>query len=216
MAIKFIELDSIKTICGLMGAKVQHPLITFVDCSKLPPQTFNVEAFLLNYYVICLKVDVFGKLHYGLGSYRHDRNSLMFFAPGQKIGVEADGVARQLNDRLLMVHPDFLQGTDLGHVIKHYTFFRYEYEADEVLLLAEKDRKQMSLLLGVLDDELEHYGESSGTIVVDLLKLILDFCDRLYHRRRRNGTSRCTIHCCGWKTRLMAISILQKTSDTAS
>lgn len=176
--VSFIYFNKVADLCELVGFKPQHEQITTIDFSNLPPVKYFVEKFYLNFYSIYFMENLQSNLYYGRDVYYGENNSLVFCAPRQVGGLDADETERNLGGYLLAFHPDFLNDTDLGMRIKRYGFFSYDIK--RALCLDEKSKTTILTIFNLLHDELEHYDERRKCIVVDYLRLFLDICDNLY------------------------------------
>lgn len=182
-----IKVNDIQHYCDMIGTQTQHPLIGVVNFSELPPIRYAIPRRLFGYYAIYLKGNRYTALYYGCSKYDYDKGTLVFIAPGQVAGVEEDGEIRQANGYVLMFHPDFLRGTSLEQNIKHYGFFSYDIH--EALRLTEQERTIFVECLMRIRDELLHFDEQSKELIIDYIKLTLDYCVRFYKRQFQTGTA---------------------------
>lgn len=166
---------------AMVGAETLHPLVNVVDFSRLPPIRNISFKRLFGYYAVYLKGRKYSELHYGCNTYNYEEGALVFMAPGQVAGVADDGVPHQMTTRVLMFHPDLLRGTYLHPLMKQYTYF--SYNTHEALFPTEEEKTLIIDCFGHIENELRHFDESSMPIVIDYIKLVLDYCTRFYRRR---------------------------------
>lgn len=174
-------MDHIREYDELVGAETLHPLVNVVDFSRLPPVRNIGFRRLFGYYAVYLKGRKYSELRYGRDTYRYEEGALVFMAPGQVAGVEDDGVAHPMTTRVLMFHPDLLRGTYLQPLMKHYTYF--SYNTNEALFPTEEERPVIVYCFERIEDELRHFDTDTLPIVIDIIKLVLDYCGRFYRRR---------------------------------
>lgn len=181
-----VEVNDIQQYCDMIGAQTQHPLVGVVDFSALPPIRYTIPRRLFGYYAIYLKGNRYTALYYGRSKYEYEESTLVFIAPGQVAGMEEDGEIRQVKGYVLMFHPDFIRGTLLEQIMKKYTYF--SYDTREALHLMEREKSVFIYALGRIQDELQHFDEQSKDLIVDYIKLILDYCVRFYDRQFQTQT----------------------------
>lgn len=175
-----VKIDHISQYNDMMGVETLHPLVGFVDCYKIAPIRFARKLF--GFYAIFVKDTKYGDLQYGRSYYDYQEGSVVFVAPGQVMGSNDDGNYHQAKGYVLMFHPDLLHRTPLAHSIKDYTFFNYE--SNEALHLSPQERKIMLECFTKIQQELQYpIDKYSKSIIVDNIKLFLDYCARFYDRQ---------------------------------
>lgn len=178
----------IKTISEyhkLLGcAKPQHPLISLIRQEDFTPMVTNQEVnVVFDFYLIALKRNTGGSMHYGYGqgSYDFEEGIMFFLAPGQVFSFTADENT-SVNGWMLLIHPDFLWNTPLAGTIKQYEYF--SYFVNEALCLSEKEE---NIIGGVVDNiEREYHSNTdkfSETIIITQVETLLAYADRFYNRQ---------------------------------
>ena len=175
-----VKISNIRSYNEMVGAETLHPLVGVVDFSKLPPILFNSPQRMFGYYAIYLKGKKYTELHYGDSVYDYSEGALVFFAPGQVAGSEADGQRHQVQGHVLMFHPDLLADTPLQGMMSQYTYF--SYNTNEALFPSEREKLLIMDIFGKIDEEL-HTGNADLLIVTDYIKLVLDYCLHAYDRQ---------------------------------
>lgn len=176
------KVNQITDYCRMIGAAPLHPLIHVVDFSLLPPIRFSNLRRVLGYYAIYLKEVKYTDLHYGTGHYHYRPDTLVCLAPGQVAGSEDDGRLHQVKGHALLFHPDLLKGSYLLPLLKEYGYF--DYQLREAIQLSPPEKATFLMLLSKIEEELRlKEEERSRTIIVDYLKLLLDYCRRFYERQ---------------------------------
>lgn len=185
-------IKSIRELHQLLGLpKPKHPLISVMDFSKI--KCFDdekLEAVTYGFYCIAIKKNFKGKMRYGQQHYDHDEGFMSFFAPDQVVITETrDGW--ELEGLWLVIHSDFLQGFSLGKEMSKFGFF--SYAVNEALHLSEEEDATISQLMTTISKESEVTTDSfSHQIIIKQIELLLNYCDRFYHRQflmRKQGNS---------------------------
>jgi AraC-like DNA-binding protein len=163
-----------------------HPLISVFQLGTINRQNWDAagsDSLVFDFYSIALKRDFPAKARYGQQRYDFDAGVMSFMAPGQVFGREPVPYTEfHPSGWLLLVHPDFLWNTPLAKTIKTYEFFGYAVH--EALFLSEKEEAIVTAGLAEIEREcranLDRYTQE---IVVAQLGLLLQYCQRFYHRQ---------------------------------
>ena len=98
------------------------------------------------------------------------------------MGSEDDGLLHQPEGWILAFHPELLRGTPLARMMKEYSYF--SYNANEALHLSEQERKTVIECMEKIRTELQYpIDKHSKPLIVDNVKLLLDYCIRFYDRQ---------------------------------
>ncbi|MDY3851415.1 MAG: helix-turn-helix domain-containing protein [Prevotella sp.] len=178
---EIIQLDCIDKYNKLYGLETQHPLVAVIDLTQAS-HIVNHIRMTYGLYALYLKNGVQCRLHYGRQLYDYQEGTIVSFAPGQTVGVDSDEDEMKPEVRGLLFHPDLIYGTPLAEHISQYTFF--DYGQTESLHLSETERQMILDLFENTRSELNHpVDRHSQNIIVDRIKLILDYCMRFYDRQ---------------------------------
>ncbi len=177
---EIIKTDSICAYNEWAGVETLNPLVSFIDFSKVKP--LHHARKLYGFYAVFLKDQSCGELRYGRRYYDYQDGTLIFVAPGQVFGAEDDGEVFQPSGYVLLFHPDLLRNTPLGRAMRDYTFF--SYDTNEALHLSERERHIVMECFRKVECELQYpVDKHSKTLIVDNIKLFLDYCTRFYDRQ---------------------------------
>ena len=175
-----IKIDSIEQYNNYFGVETLHPLVTVIEGKKGKPLHYCKKYF--SFYSIILKDLSCGKLKYGRSMYDYQQGAMIFIAPGQVMGSEDDGKLHQPEGWILAFHPELLRGTLLTNIAKDYSYF--SYNANEALHLSEQERKTVIECMEKIRTELQYpIDKYSRSLIVDNIKLFLDYCIRFYDRQ---------------------------------
>jgi AraC-like DNA-binding protein len=176
---EIVKLDSIETYCRIFDFKLNHPLVTVIECNE--PE--KLKPYLMNwgFYALYLKDMASCTISYGKTHYDHGDKSIIAFAPGQVCRFEAIP-GKSPKFRGVLFHPDFIHGTPLGRDISRYSFFNYS--SNEALHLSPSEFGTIQNIIDIIQTELDN-GMDSHThdILCDDIKLLLDYCVRFYDRQ---------------------------------
>lgn len=174
------KLDTVQHYCALFGIEALHPLISIVDCDKMSPIRHGRRLY--NLYAVLLKDTDCGTMSYGRSLYDYEKGTVLFAAPGQVMGADDDGKLHQPAGWALVFHPELLRGTPLASMMKDYTYF--SYNANEALHLSEHERRTITECMEKIQAELQYpIDKHSKSLIVDNVKLLLDYCIRFYDRQ---------------------------------
>ena len=88
---KIVNIDNINEFNIINNHKTLHPLVTVIDYSKAHPRDWGeVDSIKFQYglYSIILKDVKCGDMRYGRHTYDYQAGTLVFFAPGQFMGMD--------------------------------------------------------------------------------------------------------------------------------
>lgn len=177
---EIINIESVQQYNDYFGVETLHPHVCMIDGHKAKPLRFCKKSY--NLYTILLKDTDCGSLKYGRNLYDYQQGAMLFLAPGQVMGSEDDGKLHQPEGWVLAFHPELLHGTPLTAIMKDYTYF--SYAANEALHLSEQERRTVIDCMKKIEEELQYpIDKYSNTLLVDTIKLLLDYCLRFYNRQ---------------------------------
>ena len=79
------HLETVTDYCNFFGVVVQHPLVTAADFQEYG--TYPAGRMQSNLYCIMYKELDCGEMKYGRSKYDYQAGTLLFFSPGQVIGL---------------------------------------------------------------------------------------------------------------------------------
>lgn len=121
-------------------------------------------------------------VEYGCGKYDYKEGTVICVAPGQVGGKEDNGERGDLTGWALPFHPDLLQGMPLEKRIREYSFF--DYRINEALHMTDEEHDVLVSLMKQFQAENDRKHDSlQNTILVNHIRLILNFCQRFYDRQ---------------------------------
>jgi AraC-like DNA-binding protein len=179
---KIMQLKTIKEYNDYMGVETRHPLVSVIEGSRMPHPVPHARKHVGMYVIFLKELRCTDDLTYGRRSYDFQENTLVFIAPGQVFGHEADGSTFTGSGWCLLFHPDLLRGTPLGRHMQDYTFF--SYAANEALHLSVAEVNIFRDVLSMIGQELEHpIDKHSRELIVSNIELLLNYCLRFYDRQ---------------------------------
>lgn len=175
-----MRIDTVRQYNDYFGVDTPHPQVSVVEGVRAKPLRFCRKLY--NVYAILVKDTDCGSLKYGRSVYDYRQGAMLFLAPGQMMGSEDDGELHQPEGWALTFHPDLLRGTALAKTIGDYTYF--SYNANEALHLSAPERQAVVDCMVRIREELRCPADKhSRSLIVDHLKLLLDYCVRFYDRQ---------------------------------
>lgn len=179
--LKFNSLSDAHRAFGLN--KPLHPLISLIsETTERSEMIRPASPHVLNFYKISYRPKFAGKLKYGQDYYDFDEGGLLFAAPGQIVGGNAEEEVTGCSIFALLIHPDFLLGYPLAKKIKQYGFF--SYSANEALHLSEKEKATIIGIFKIIEDELNsRIDDFSQDVIISQIELLLNYANRFYKRQ---------------------------------
>ena len=175
-----MKIDTVQQYNDYFGIETSHPLVSVIEGKCAKPLRFCKKLY--NVYTILLKDTDCGNLKYGQSIYDYQRGAMLFLAPGQVMGSEDDGMLHQPEGWVLAFHPEPLRGTLLASLIKEYSYF--SYNANEALHLSGQERRTIIECMEKVRTELQYpIDKHSKSLIIDNIKLLLDYCIRFYDRQ---------------------------------
>jgi AraC family transcriptional activator of pobA len=177
------EIEKIRSVAqynAIRGVATKHPLVTVIDLSKAQP--IPAGSFNFGLYAVGLKELNSGHLRYGRRHYDYQDGSLIFVAPGQVVGVQNGLELLSPTGRILLFHPDLINGTPLGKHMQDYTFF--SYDVNEALHLSDKEKSIVIDCFSKIEHELDqNIDKHSKMLISSNIELLLNYCIRFYDRQ---------------------------------
>lgn len=182
-------MDHFKKISELheaLGVKPpEHPLFSVAYGERGTCEGNSVIEFSSEFYIIGFKKLKSGSMQYGKTKYDHDRGSMSFVKPQQKVAFK--NVELEEKGFLILIHEDFLPGTMLYHEIKKYGYF--DYEVNEALHLSPAEEDIIwDLYFSIEKEYHNNTDELSKAIIISHLDSLLKYAQRFYKRQFINRT----------------------------
>jgi AraC family transcriptional regulator, transcriptional activator of pobA len=158
----------------------EHPLFS-VAYGEKDSCTGNIELeFTSAFYIIGFKKLKSGSMLYGKTKYDHDRGSMSFIKPQQKVTFKS--MELQEKGFLIIIHEDFLPGTVLYNEVKKYSYF--DYEVNEALHLSPGEEDIIwNLYFSIEKEYNNNTDEHSKSIIISHLNSMLKYAQRFYKRQ---------------------------------
>lgn len=179
----FFHIKSVSEVHHLFGLeKPFHPLITIIRDWPVIEFDFSNVKMTSELYLIGLKGNVRGAFRYGRNSYDYEEGTLAFLAPHQVLTFDETNGHIDEGGWNIIFHPDLIRKSELGKSIKEYSFF--EYDINEALHVAEKEKQMLTALVQLIEIELEqNIDKHSQELMIVNLESILKYCRRYYDRQ---------------------------------
>lgn len=176
----FLVYNSISEFNAEFGIPTLHPLIHAMDMARV--ETVKIERpHCFNFYSVYLKDNKCGDIKYGRNYYDYQDGTMLFTAPMQVVNIENPS-SEPDKGWVLMFHPDFLNGTQLGRHLKNYSYF--QYAVNEALHLSVDERSIILNCFHNLFYELQHVMDgNSKSLLISNLELLLNYSKRFYERQ---------------------------------
>ncbi len=182
---EIVKINSTSKLHEFFGypEKPTHPLITFIDFSKI-----NIQAIksgtrkIFGFYSIALKKVKGAGVIYGRKDYDFSEASLLCMAPEQLsivTDIEKDAFMEGWG---LYFHPDLIRSSPLNASIKKYTFF--SYNMNEALHLSDKEKNTLFSILQTIQEEFsDKLDPYSHDLIASNIEVLLNYCNRYYGRQ---------------------------------
>lgn len=176
----FYEADTIDRYNRYFGFETHHPLVGIVHFDGQVAQSAHCIHF--GFYALFIKKTTGCIINYGKTKYDFDDDTVVSFAPGQRVDVHPVSNGKAPDAVGLLFHPDLLAGTPLGKKIKQYSFF--SYASNEALHLSAEERTILQDYMNKIANELRHpVDKYSKSLIVSNIAVVLDYCMRFYERQ---------------------------------
>ncbi len=188
-----VFLETISDLSALFQQeKPGHPLVMVINFAATDEQNLAGASISAGFYSVMFKNYCSNRLKYGREYYDFQEGSLLCVAPRQVIRLD-----NELDHRIqkegwgIFFHPDLLRGTSLQQINRKYRFF--SYATNEALHLSDKEKDNLRECVARLQGEIaENTDRHSQALIVAILELLLNYCQRYYDRQfitRRSANS---------------------------
>lgn len=179
--VPIIDVNSIAVYNELNDLETYHPLVQVVDFRDHVIKAGHVR-YRYGLYCLWLKHGIQCSIKYGRQKYDYQRGTIVSYGPGQMIEIDNKEPIPNADVQGILFHPDLIYGTPLARHISDYHFF--DYDSAEALHLSTPEQDMFINTLESIQYEIKQPVDShSQTIIVDRIKLILDYCQRFYERQ---------------------------------
>ena len=156
---KVMQLKTIKEYNDYMGVETRHPLVSVIEGSRMPHPVPHARKHVGMYVIFLKELRCTDDLTYGRRSYDFQENTLVFIAPGQVFGHEADGSTFTGSGWCLLFHP-------------------------EALHLSKQEQQTIIDCLTKIDEETYNQADRhTNLIIASAIELLLNYCIRFYDRQ---------------------------------
>ena len=178
---KILKVDSPNDYARFVDAPVLHPLVSIIHYDELAPFRHSLNNY--GVYGLFIQREFPKNLSYGMRTVQTSDASIIAVEPGQIGGLEDNGERISLSGWVLMWSPELLHGSELESQIDRYQFFSYFFDGS--LLMEPDEWLSITQLLEQMRQELENNEDSPSlrTILLAYLRLILEYCNRIYLRQ---------------------------------
>ncbi len=161
--------------------KPEHPLISVVAIKAGTTCVNDQVEISTDFYGVSLKHIFEGEIHYGRTKYDFKNGSLICTAPRQVIKISKK-VKVRADAKMVLIHEDFIRGTDIQHIIENANYF--SYSTNEALHLSPTEEELVNGIFEVLAQEYEQNHDAfSKSIMVSQLNTLLTYAQRFYQRQ---------------------------------
>ena len=178
---KILKVDNPNDFARFVEAPELHPLVSVIHYDEVSPLRHSLN----NYGVYGLFIQrQFPKiLSYGMRTMQASDASIIAVEPGQLGGLEDNGERISLSGWALLWSPELLHGSELERQIDRYQFFSYFFS--DSLRMEPDEWDCITQLLAQMRQEMERNDDSPSlrSILLGYLRLILEYCNRIYLRQ---------------------------------
>jgi len=180
------NFEHITDFSRAIGLKVpEHPLINISFGNKEDCGGDDI-VFKGNFYIISFQHLEEGEILYGHTKYDHDRGKMTFIKPRQTVTFK--NIKLKEDCFIILIHEDFLTGSELHHQVRKYSYF--DYEANEALFLTPSEEDMIWDLVKIMDKEYRNNIDIySKSILLSHLDTLLKYAQRFYKRQFINRTA---------------------------
>ena len=170
---KILNVDNPNVYAEYVGAPVLHPQLALISYDEVSPFRNSLNNY--GVYGLFIQQQFPKYLSYGTKSIIVGDRSIIAVAPGQIGGAEDNGTSIYINGWALLWSPELLR--------PNYPFFSY-FETDW-LRMEPQEWERINSLLAIMRKEMHENQDSPSLrhILTSYLKLILDYCQRIYLRQ---------------------------------
>ena len=178
---KILKVDNPNVYAEYVGAPILHPQLALISFDEVSPFRNSLNNY--GVYGLFIQLQFPKYLSYGTKSIIVGDSSIIAVAPGQIGGGEDNGTPLYINGWALLWSPELLKGSSLEGKMDGYHFFSY-FDTDW-LRMTSSEYERFSLLLVTMRKEMQENQDSPALriILTSYLKLILDYCQRIYLRQ---------------------------------
>ena len=182
---KILRVDSSNDYARYVNAPVLHPLVSIISYDEVSPFRHSLNNY--GVYGLFIQRQFPYILSYGMKTLQTSDASIIAVEPGQIGGLEDNGEHISLSGWVLLWSPELLHGSDLEHQIDRYQFFSYFF-ADS-LRMEPDEWTCITQLVSQMRQELQAHKDSPSlrNILLAYLRLILEYCNRIYLRQLSDG-----------------------------
>ena len=178
---KILKVDTPNDYARFVDAPVLHPLVSIIHYDELAPFRHSLNNY--GVYGLFIQRQFPHNLSYGMKTVQTSDGSIIAVEPGQIGGLEDDGERISLSGWVLLWSPELLHGSELERQIDRYQYFSYFF--DESLRMEPDEWLCITQLVAQMRQELQTHDDSPSlrTILLAYLRLILEYCNRIYQRQ---------------------------------
>jgi AraC-like DNA-binding protein len=178
---KILKVDNPNDYARFVEAPELHPLVSVIHYDELPPFRHSLNNY--GVYGLFIQRQFPDNLSYGMRKLQASDGSIIAVEPGQIGGLEDNGERISLSGWVLLWSPELLHGSELERQIERYQFFSYFFDGS--LPMDPSEWLCITQLVAQMRQELQTHDDSPSlrTILLAYLRLILEYCNRIYLRQ---------------------------------